>query len=76
MLEPYQRNALAMLLPRIAGEGLPEDVKKEQGERPKGDVGGDVAANLHLLFYAEAVFHTPSLSACHGSANRGDRSIA
>jgi hypothetical protein len=62
MLEPYQRNAMAKLLPWIARECLPEDVKEKQGERPKGNVGWDVAANLHLLFYAEAIFHTPSVS--------------
>jgi len=73
MLEPYQRNALAMLL-AVTRKRLPEEVEQEQSECPKGDVRGNIAANLELLFYSEAVFHVPSLSACHSSAN-GDRSF-
>jgi hypothetical protein len=39
-------------------------------------VSGNIAANLHLLFDSEAVFHTPSVSAAMVAQTRADRSVA
>ena len=58
----------AALLSGAAGECLPEDVEEKQNECPKGNVSGNIASDLQLLFYPEAIFHTPSVKRSHGSA--------
>jgi hypothetical protein len=60
----------------IARKGLPEDVEEKEDERPEGNVSGNIAANLHLLFDSEAIFHTPSVSAAMVAQTRADRSVA